>query len=230
MRQMPRPVHPKRSKLIAQGAHPCDLASVVTAMAAIHDALRTTLGRTCVVHASFNKEELHQLCTLQDMDEPFIRELFEQYTAPLGLPMLSASMKYQTKSRIARASFHFDSKLESMHISITMPRQGIPRPHVISLAESIIDTLDPLWVVYTNRALIDALYAHWQRYTHTGWLTYHTHLDPELPWMRTQEILETAHGTMAVAKRPWFGRADEDLLEDLLTLDEHIADDSPLAS
>ena len=226
MRPMPRPVYTKRSKLIAQGAHPCDLASVVTAMAAIHDALRTTFGRTCVVHASFNKEELHKLCTLDEMDELFFRELFELFTAPLGQPMLSASIKYQTKSRIARASFHFDSTLESMHISITVPKQGIPRPHVITLAESIIDTLDPLWVVYTNRALIDALYRLYPRYFRTAWLTYHAGFEPELPWFRTIETLETSRGPMAVAKRGWFGRTDEDFLEELFDLDELIEDDS----
>jgi hypothetical protein len=223
---MPRPVYPKRSKLIAQGSHPCDLATVVEALTSIHDALRSTFGSACAVHASFNKEELHHLCTLEDMDAPFIRSLFDQYTAPLDQPLLSASMEYRTRTRSARASFHFDSKLESMHISISMPRQGIPRSRVIELAESIIDPLAPLWVVYTNRALIDALYRVYPRYFRTAWLTYHAGFEPELPWFRTIETLETSRGPMAVAKRGWFGRTDEDFLDDLFDLDELIEADA----
>lgn len=221
---MSAPEYANRSKLIAHGSHPFDLPTVVSSLATIHRALRTTLGRTCRVHALFNSEDLPRLCTLEEMDEEFIQSLFDQYPASGNQPLLNATLNYQTRTRVAQGSFQFDHTIDSLHISIDMPIRGIPRKHVIELARSIIDPLDPQWVVYHNRALIDALYRLYQRFFRTAWLSYHTGMDPDLPEFDTLEIVETTRGVMPVAKPGWFGRTEEELLNELIDLDMLIED------
>ena len=99
---------------------------------------------------------------------------------------------------------------------------------MISLAEAIIEPLDPQWVIYQNRLLIDALYGLYPRYFRTAWLTYHTGmLTDELPEFWTQEMLDTSRGTMAVAKPKWFAKTDPDLLDELVDLDQWIEDECP---
>lgn len=224
---MPPRVYINRSKLIAHGEHAFELDDAINALAGIHRVLRTTLGRTCKVHASFNKEDLPHLCTLEDLDEGFIRSLFERYPARGNQPMLSARFTYQTRTRVAMGMFNFDHTINALHLSIDMPKRGLPRNHIISLGESIIEHLDPQWVVYHNRALIDALYRFYPRFFRTAWLTYHTGMDHDLPRWRTLEVLETSRGVMCVAKPGWFGRTGEDLIEELVELDELIEDVSP---
>ncbi len=219
-------VYISRSKLIAHGEHAFELDDAIKALAGIHRVLRATLGRTCRVHASFNKEELPHLCTLEDMDEDFIRSLFAQYPAGGKQAMLNSSFTYQTRTRVAQGMFNFDHTINALHLSIDMPERGIPRKHVIALGESIIEHLDPKWVIYHNRALIDALYQIYPRFFRTAWLTYHTGMDEDLPRWRTLEVLGTKRGVMCVAKPGWFGRTGEDLLEELIELDEMIVDTS----
>ncbi len=224
---MGRPVYHNRSKLIAHGEHGVDLDEAIAALASIHGALRETLGRTCWVHALFNGVDLHHCCTLGEMDKPFVRSLFERCPAPHRRPMLSAVFEYETRTRTAQGMFSFDHTINMLHLSIEMPIRGIPRKHAIALAESIVDHLDPQWVVYHNRALIDALYRIDPRFFRTAWLTYHTGMDAELPYLRTLEIVETTRGIMPVAKPGWFGRVEEELLHELMELDLLIEGDSP---
>tara|TARA_A100000171_G_C2140065_1_gene154421 strand:- start:10169 stop:10852 length:684 start_codon:yes stop_codon:yes gene_type:complete len=224
---MSLPVYNNRSMLIVHGEHAFELDDAINALASIHRVLRNTLGRTCKVHALFNKDDLPHLCTLEEMDEDFIRSLFEDHPGRGNQPMLSAIFTYQTRTRVAQGMFNFDHTIDSLHLSIDMPNRGIPRKHIIALAESIIEHLDPQWMVYHNRALIDAFYRVYPRFFRTAWLTYHTGMASDLPRWRTLEILETTRGVMCVAKPEWFGRTDEDLIEELVELDEMIEDVSP---
>lgn len=213
-----------RSKLLAHGAHSFDRAALASSLASIHGVLCTTLGQTCRVHASLNKKQLPRLCTLREMNESFLCSLLDTYPAKGNQPALNASFHYETRTRVAKGIFNFDHTINSFQISIDMPRRGIPRKHVIALAQSIIEHLDPQWVVYHNRALIDALYRLYPRFFRTAWLSYHTGMDPDLPRWRTLEIVETPRGAMCVAKPRWFGRTDEELLEELIELDALIED------
>ena len=224
---MPEPEYVDRPQLVAQGAHHYEQPRMVSALASIHDALRAALGRTCRVHASFNKEELHRLCTLGEMDRAFIKSLFDQYPAGAKQPLLSAVMHYETRTRSAQAAFYFDHTIDAIQICIIMPERGLPRNHVIALARSIIEPLAPSWVTYNNRALVDALYALYPNFFRTAWLTYHEGFPRELPRFRTLEEVETARGIMTVAKNPWFGRTDRKLLNDLVDLDALIEAYSP---
>ncbi|MCR9075862.1 MAG: hypothetical protein NXI07_07470 [bacterium] len=220
----------RRSMLVAHGSHPCDLKTVVGTLTSFHGALREALGRHCRVHATINKEDVPGLCTLEEMDERFHRMLLDWYPPYEGQALLNATLSYETRTRVAQATFIFDHTIGSVQISFTAPVSGLARRHVIALAESIIGPLGPQWLTYNNRALVDSLYGLYPNFFRTAWLTYHAGFPTELPRYRTLEEIQTTRGPMMVAKPRWFARTDESLLEDLVELDAQIEGESPYGS